>query len=916
MADRQSVKALWAKKDGSDGLDQWLSLEMHLKDTMHVMEILWENWLADGQKQIVLQSIGTKDLEEGKKLAKFLGAVHDLGKATPAFQTKSNRFIHSPDLEDKLLEQLHEAGFYAIKDLQLMSPQQTPHALASHYLLKNFGVNDDICLIVSGHHGKPLDVAPNNCGQMKSYQANYYQVEDAQHPVYQEWQYAQKNLFDWALHSAGYAHTNALPNMNVFGQVILSGLLIMADWIASNPSYFPLVPLDEPQDEIDWQSRYQNTLHSWFVTEIWKPTDVANISEFYEQRFGFKPKDMQRVFSETICGFEQPGLFILEAPMGLGKTEAALAAVEHMAQKTGRSGLFFGLPTQATSNGIFSRVKNWLDNICADDCKSKSIRLLHGKAALNRTFTSIANGIDIDGEHDASVIVNQWFSGKKTAILDDFVVGTVDQFLLCALRQNHLALRHLGLSKKVLVIDEVHAYDAYMNRYLARALQWMGSYGVPVVLLSATLPAHTRTELVKAYALGAGVNLNKIPCPKHWDLSHAYPLITYIADGILGQRSDFSAQENTAVAVQRLDEDQLIAELDALLSDGGVAGIIVNTVMRAQSLAERLAVHFGEDRIELLHAGFIATDRMEKENALLHMIGKNADRPQKKIIVGTQVMEQSLDIDFDVLVSDLAPMDLLLQRVGRLHRHASTARPEKLRTPKLLVMGTSSDFQFDSGSSAVYGPYLLIRTQYYLPDTLSIPQDISSLVQKVYGEETLILNEDHMNLYMEAKEKEKKRIKNKERSAEAYLLQKPMRNKGSIAGWLNNISLTESGERGFAQVRDGGDTVEVIVVKEMDGGYGFIHEKEDISTRISETEIAQKLATQTIRLPSVLCHPMRISKLIEELEEFNRQELSSWQEERWLKGSLGIILDENNFFDLMEFRLCYNEKYGLQIMKG
>ncbi len=215
--------------------------------------------------------------------------------------------------------------------------------------------------------------------------------------------------------------------------------------------------------------------------------------------------------------------------MGIGKTEAALVAVEQLAYKSGRSGMFFGLPTQATSNGIFSRILEWLPKIKNDEDEVVTVRLAHGKAYLNEKFASLAKGIDIDGELNSCVAVNEWFSGKKTAALDDFVVGTVDQFLMLALKQRHLPLRHLGFSKKVVVIDEVHAYDAYMSQYLMRSISWMGTYGVPVVILSATLPEERRVELIKSYMLGMGIKFTKEERAKISRLikTDAYPLITY-----------------------------------------------------------------------------------------------------------------------------------------------------------------------------------------------------------------------------------------------------------------------------------------------------------------------------------------------------------------------------------------------------
>ena len=243
---------------------------------------------------------------------------------------------------------------------------------------------------------------------------------------------------------------------------------------------------------------------------------------------------------------EKPGIFIVEAPMGIEKTEAALVTCEQLAYKTDRNGLFFGLPTQATSDGIFPRIKSWLTSIKSELKDNISLRLVHGKAYLNDEFTSLARNINIDGEENENIIINEWFSGSKKTSLDDFVVGTVDQFLLLALKQKHLPLRHLGFGKKVVVIDEVHAYDAYMNQYLLEAIQWMGAYRVPVVILSATLPEERRIKLLINYMIGMGKKWKKSERVKRDESlkTTSYPLITYNDGDEIHQVREFEKIEN------------------------------------------------------------------------------------------------------------------------------------------------------------------------------------------------------------------------------------------------------------------------------------------------------------------------------------------------------------------------------------
>ena len=227
---------------------------------------------------------------------------------------------------------------------------------------------------------------------------------------------------------------------------------------------------------------------------------IADPQEF-AVRFGFAPNAVQRAVLEAVDTAAEPGILILEAQMGVGKTEAALAAAEIMASRFGLGGVFFGLPTQATANGIFPRLLGWADTQ-SEETLPQAIKLAHGMAELNECYLRLqGRGVQLeeDAQEEHQVQVHQWFRGNKQALLANFVIGTVDQLLLAALAQKHVMLRHLGLAGKVVIIDECHAYDTYMNCYLDRALEWLGWYKVPVILLSATLPARRRTELVEAY---------------------------------------------------------------------------------------------------------------------------------------------------------------------------------------------------------------------------------------------------------------------------------------------------------------------------------------------------------------------------------------------------------------------------------
>ena len=915
------VYSLWAKKKVDiGGRLLWLPLIQHLEDTKNVAERLWDRWLSPGQRKLIEDSIYMGNKTKARDLACFLACIHDLGKATSSFSIKKS--FSSEELDKIILGNMERAGFRGISGLKLLSSDKTSHNIASQYLLNKFGVSDDVATIVGGHHGKPVDKTFNFSDDeddylsQKSYPENYYQVRDENSEIHKLWERSQREIFDWALNECNFKDVKEIPGIGRPAQVILMGLLIMADWIASSEDFFGLIPIDsyEPINKGERIKGYKR----WEIKEAWQPKSHIDIDDLYERRFGFHPRKIQKEFSRLIEEADKPGIFVLEAPMGLGKTEAALIGAEQLAFKQGCNGLFFGLPTQATSNGIFPRIVSWLEKV-GKDGKSTNLRLSHSKAYLNDDLNNLPYCNPRGDDDNQYVTINQWFSGRKTAALDEFVVGTVDQFLMTALKQKHLALRHLGFSKKVIVIDEVHAYDAYMNQYLRQSLKWMGAYGIPVILLSATLPKESRTKLVEAYI--EGVNPQK---KGSFSLnSHSYPLITYSDGNEIKQFGDFIIENDKRISVLKICDEQLLEQVDDLLSDGGILGIVLNTVKRTQEIGRMLSDKFGEDVVEILHSGFIATERVIKEKQLLETIGKGGERPYKKIIVGSQVIEQSLDIDFDVMISDLAPMDLLLQRMGRLHRH-DNLRMSKLSEPKLYILGCNEDMEFESGSATVYGNYLLARTQSFLPKYIDIPSDISSLVQDVYSDLDLEVDGELKEKYLDFRDRHNSLIKSKKERGKVFRIDNPIeknrrQEKTDLVGWLKDPIPIDTDERAYAQVRDSDDTIEVIALVKIDGGYSLIGKDEDISDEIFDDNVAKEIASNTINLPSVLTKNYNIDNTIETLEGYNMKQLRDWQESKWLKGALGVIFEkedgvcEKYKFEISNYKLIYDKKYGISI---
>lgn len=909
-------KFLWAKKNRVDNQPMWLPLLVHLDDTSKLCGLLYDRWLSQGVKDLLMDSV-ISDAEDKDELlinlCKFLGWTHDLGKATAIFQVKKS-FNGDFELDNLILEKLINAGFKDLDKFAIAKRENIRHNISSQYLLTKFGVNLCVSNIVGGHHGRPISA--NESDICNSFKSSLYQEDDinSDRAVYR--QNLQKNIFNKALLACDFSDPKDLPLISQPGQVILSGLLIMADWISSNEAYFPLIPLDECEADSD---RVEVGFTKWLDerAEAWTPHSYFD--EIYEERFNFEPRDAQGKISEAINNIDEPGIVILEAPMGMGKTEAALIAAEDLAQKTNRTGIFFGLPTQATSNGIFTRMREWLDHIEGE----KSLRLIHGKAQLNDEFSKLPKSRNIHGGDEVGV--NEWFAGRKVSILDDFTVGTVDQILLAALKQKHLMLRHLGLSNKVVVIDEVHAYDAYMSVFLYRALRWLGAYRVPVVILSATLPISKRNALLEEYMIGAGLGYGRLPKPEGFETNEAYPLLTYNDGTNIKQFADFETDEGIDYRIIKKSKDEsedLVGLIKENTPKGGVVGVMVNTVRKAQNFARQCIDSFGQDAVDLLHSSFIATDRYKKERNLIKTIGKNGNRPDFKIVIGTQVIEQSLDIDFDILITDLAPMDLILQRMGRLHRHEDTKRPENLKNPKVYVLNCGG-YDFDKGSSFVYSDYILFRTEYFLPEKINLPNDISHLVQLVYSRGDLDLDGDLSKLYEESRKANDERILKQEDKADNYRIDIPLIDEiipeYNIREWFSNSEriVELSDVKAGGKVRDSADSVEVIALKACEGGYEFFDQGGSLDP--SDNKTAMEIAKRTIKLPNSVYFDKEngyiIDKIIEDLEKYYLENLSSWDNQAWLKNSLAIIFDSNNEFRLGDKVLLYDEKYGLIVKK-
>lgn len=919
--DNQIIHNILMAKTSPETTEMWLPLWMHLRDTAGIMKKLIIKWLPES----VLSSTGLNQAQF-QKVAVFLAAIHDIGKATSYFQsiiTKACTAKH---------DEIIGNGFVINKEYRAAG--KTPHAYAGQWILQStvtgFGLEESLSVVVGAHHGKPISIdSMMETDLIKLYPVNFYGSE-SDDEIKEIWHNSWINILNDAMELSGIESLDELPKISSKAQVLLSGLLIVSDWISSNNVYFPLIPLDEYGDETMYPYRVNNGWKQIDFPDVWYSEINMMDEDIFKKRFGFLPNEVQKCIIQAVNDSKTPGIYILEAQMGVGKTEAALGAAEVLAFRHQAGGIFFGLPTQATSNGLFKRLYEWGEKVSEETVNS--IKLAHGSAEFNTEYNKLCKRVnscvnDVE-DKETGMEIHPWFQGNKKALLADFVVGTIDQFLMASLRRKHFMLRHLGLAGKVIIIDECHAYDAYMSTYLKRSLMWMAAYGVPVILLSATLPQNRRKKLIECYVkayskyyLGErkpNISYNQLDCNDNAN----YPVLTW-SDGMsVNQKCIEQETPDKTVKIKRINSvEKMICLLDERLKDGGCACIITNTVKYAQKIYSECKNSMEDVNIILYHAQFTMPDRFKKEESLLKQMGKssmNSDR-NRLILIGTQVLEQSLDYDADVMITQLCPVDLLLQRIGRLHRHHKRdgtlkgySRPKRLKNPECIILYEQDD-EYDDGTKAIYGDYLLKRTKQILDDEINIPSDIPYLVEKVYNKE------DDLGLkgeeYQKFLSEYNNRISSKEQRAEGYLLREPPKKR--IENILDNEEET-SEKYADASVRDATSAIEVLLMKRnKDGDIVFVEENTEkmpllSSMRVPTVSEGRMVATQRLKLPYIFCSPSNLNKTIDELEDKNRKELAEWQQSPWLHGELILLLDNNNRAELNGYKLSYSFERGLE----
>lgn len=533
---------------------------------------------------------------------------------------------------------------------------------------------------ISGHHGTPPRIPPPSVNPAGLF-------NDTDRAAACSFGDACTTLFMGDIDHQRLAFDDDLIDSFTRTSWLIAGLTILSDWIGSG-SLFQLHPEVMPLAEY-WERFARPTAEAAVKQAGILPSNVSpstGMTGLFPQLK--TPTTLQEAISH--CDLHSgPQLFVIEETTGSGKTEAALVLAHRLMETGAGEGIFIGLPTMATADAMYERLGEAYRRIFTEG-ECPSLVLAHSARHLSGTFRQSIGPTASDvrehygrGEATASAQCTTWLAdNRKKSLLASVGVGTIDQALMGILPFRHQSLRLLGLARNIMIVDEVHAYDAYMHTLLQHLLEFHAALGGSAILLSATLPRGQREDLVTSFYRGLGYGSAPTQVT-------AYPLITTVSrNGLEELPVTPDSRSQRCVRVELTDSLQDVEDrLRTAVAHGQCACWVRNTVKDAISAYEQFCTLFGKERITLFHARFAMGDRLTIERKVLNLFGKESTREERQgqILIATQVVEQSLDLDFDVMVTDLAPIDLIIQRSGRLHRHRIPERGDR-GTPTLLVL--------------------------------------------------------------------------------------------------------------------------------------------------------------------------------------------------------------------------------------
>jgi len=720
----------WGKADPKyEGEPKWHPLAYHCLDVAAVAKVWLGACPALQGKFLAALDCMPVQVQALHAWILFFVAMHDLGKLDLRFQLKA------PEALAAAWRKIEQGADHEIPQKEITRFDHGHAGIAwarLEYPAWLACTDDDLTswsrwkswlAAVIGHHGDYCPPFMEGLSGIEADEALKRHDRDAR----QAFVVALEALF---LHPAGLSLQDLPPDCSPPARALLAGFCASCDWLGSNVAEFGYRARDMTlQDYLDERVAYIEASH---LLERYgllaKTQDYAGLTALLKS--GESPRGVQT----EIDGLSAvPSLTLIEAPTGSGKTEAALAYAWRLLATGVADSIVFALPTQATANAMLKRVEAFATQAYG----KANVVLAHGKRQFNEGFQQLVKRgqhLTAQGKEEAAVQCAAWLAcSRKRVFLGQIGVCTVDQVLLSVLPVRHKFVRGFGLAKSVLIVDEVHAYDAYMHGLLGEVLKNQKACGGSAVLLSATLPVRVRAKLLAAWS-SRGPDVAPYPALWHATGGETEPKTVMPAH----QPPRREGEVECLRLAGAFPDEALVDRIVTAGESGALVAVVVNLVDDAQRLA-RLLRERTQVKVDVFHARYRFADRQSKEVAVLRHYGRNAPRTNGRILVATQVVEQSLDLDFDWMLTQICPVDLLFQRLGRLHRHDRERRPPGFELPRCTVMTVEGD---DYGThKLIYGnARVLWRTESLLMrnHSLILPDAYRDWIEQVYRREDWI----------------------------------------------------------------------------------------------------------------------------------------------------------------------------------
>jgi CRISPR-associated endonuclease/helicase Cas3 len=711
-----------ARKEGETG-EPYHLLPYHCLDVAAVGAAWWQS--CPSLRHTFATAFRDKAMEEDVLRAwiLFFVALHDVGKFDIRFQLKAPDALREtwPDLDwDEVTDE--------VRDIRRYDHGAAGYGWANREGENWFGESQFSAWLpwlaaITGHHG---DLPQGSCREPT--EGDYAGNGVVEHDRQARAEFV-ADLAELFLAPVGLTTAFTPPDCDAAAQALLAGFCSVCDWIGSNTDAMPYAAQESSKD----LRCYFEPRRDKFRRERWLETFglISPSRPYPDLAKLLKPGEIPRGVQVLVDGWPvEPGLTLIEAPTGSGKTETALAYAWRLLDLGLADSIVFALPTQATANAMLERAERFASLAFAGE--AANVVLAHGKRDFHGGFQRLVEAGQwktAQESQEAGAQCAAWLAqSRKKVFLGQVGVCTVDQTLLSVLPVRHKFVRGFGLQKAVLIVDEVHAYDSYMHGLLAEVLRRQKATGGSAILLSATLPSGLRNKLLRAWDAEGP---DRAPYPVVWRANF---------NGVaLDEPPPDQRPAPRAVDIEplklpgALPDANLIARIIEAAKAGARVAVICNLVDDAQFLAQKLREHT-QLPVDIFHARYRFLDRQRKEDAVLKHYGRGALCDGGRILVATQVIEQSLDLDFDWMITQICPVDLLFQRLGRLHRHEQpNSRPTGFENARCTVISVEAD---DYGlHKLIYGNIrVLWRTEQLLSnaDTINFPEAYRNWIEAVY----------------------------------------------------------------------------------------------------------------------------------------------------------------------------------------